>query len=114
MELSAAGAADPLFRGLTTPFTTFQLHNDSFTVPPGATLLAHSPACPAQAFRLGRNAYGLQFHPEVDRAIVSAWGASCAPPTDFLAPFLQAEASFDSASRMLLANFVSLAAPSAP
>ena len=28
--------------------------------------LASSPACPVQAFRIGRNVYATQFHPELD------------------------------------------------
>ena len=112
VALNRDGACDPLFRGLSSPFVTFQLHNDSFTVPPGATLLASSPACPAQAFRLGKNAYGVQFHPEVNRAIVSAWGAMSTPSADFLAPFLAAEGPFHAASEVILANFISLAAAS--
>jgi GMP synthase (glutamine-hydrolysing) len=28
--------------------------------------LASSPACPVQAFRVGRNVYATQFHPELD------------------------------------------------
>jgi GMP synthase-like glutamine amidotransferase len=112
VTLNRAGADDPLFRGLPSPFTTFQLHNDSFSPPPDAVLLADSPACPAQAFRLGESAYGLQFHPEVDRAIVSAWGALSTPPIDFLSAFLAAEAPFKAASHLLLANFLDLAAAS--
>lgn len=110
VTLNREGLADPLFLGIPPTFTTFQLHNDSFTVPPGATLLAHSPACPAQAFRLGQHAYGLQFHPEVDRAIVSAWGALSTPPVDFLPAFLAAEEPFNAASHALIANFIALSA----
>ena len=112
VELTEAGSMDPLFQGVLSPFVTFQLHDDCFSLPPGATLLAGSPACPVQAFRLGRRAYGLQFHPEVDRAIVSAWGASSTPPVDFLSAFLASEHPFGSASRLIIANFISLAAAS--
>jgi len=112
VELNREGMADPLFRGVPTPFVTFQLHSDSFSVPPGATLLAGSAACPAQAFRLGSCAYGVQFHPEVDRAIVAAWDTLSTPPTDFLSGFLAAEIRFNAASHAIIANFVSLAAAS--
>ncbi len=110
VDLSPQGALDPLFHGVPSPFFTFQLHNDSFSVPPGGTLLATSAACPAQAFRLGTHAYGLQFHPEVDRAIVADWGGMATPPADFLGAFLANEAPFRLASGRILANFLSLAA----
>ena len=48
-----------------------QWHFDRFTVPEGAELLASSAVGP-QAFRLRRN-LALQFHPEVDRAVIEAW-----------------------------------------
>lgn len=112
VELNAQGMRDPLFRGVGNPFVTFQLHNDSFAVPPGATLLAVSPACPAQAFRLGNAVYGLQFHPEVDRPIVSAWDRFSTPPTCHAAGFIRAQAEFDAASQAIIANFISLASAS--
>jgi GMP synthase-like glutamine amidotransferase len=49
----------------------FSWHEDAFTLPPGATELARSPAG-VQGFRAGRSV-GLQFHPEVDPAIVGRW-----------------------------------------
>lgn len=109
VELNDAGASDPLFAGVDREFLTFQLHDDSFTVPPGALLLASSQACPAQAFRLGTSAYGLQFHPEVTRTIVSSWGELFSPPRDYLSRFLAHEPAFKAASQTILANFVALA-----
>jgi GMP synthase-like glutamine amidotransferase len=49
----------------------FQWHFDSFTVPPGATLIAESDVAP-QAFVAGRS-LGLQFHPEVTTEIMDDW-----------------------------------------
>jgi GMP synthase-like glutamine amidotransferase len=49
----------------------FQWHFDSFTLPPGATLVADSPAGP-QAYTIGRS-LGVQFHPEVTPEIMDAW-----------------------------------------
>jgi GMP synthase-like glutamine amidotransferase len=49
----------------------FQWHFDSFTVPPGATVVAESDAGP-QAFVAGRS-LGLQFHPEVTTEIMDDW-----------------------------------------
>lgn len=47
-------------------------HYEAFTVPPGATELARSPAG-ASAFRAGRH-LGLQFHPEATAAMGASWG----------------------------------------
>jgi len=52
----------------------FQWHFDTFTVPPGAELLADSPAGP-QAYTIGRS-LGLQFHPEVTPEIMDSWVAA--------------------------------------
>jgi GMP synthase (glutamine-hydrolysing) len=113
VALTPAGAVDPLFAGMPDPFTTFQWHNDCFTPPAGALLLAGSPACPHQAFRLGVNAYGLQFHPEVDASIVALWSretpATAARSARFVADFTAAAADYGPASRLLLDNFLLLA-----
>jgi GMP synthase-like glutamine amidotransferase len=49
----------------------FQWHGDRFTLPPGATELAHNDVG-VQAFRMGRSV-GVQFHPEVDRELLASW-----------------------------------------
>ena len=49
----------------------FQWHFDTFTLPPGATLIAESDIAP-QAFVAGRS-LGLQFHPEVTTEIMDDW-----------------------------------------
>jgi GMP synthase-like glutamine amidotransferase len=53
------------------PGPWLQWHFDRFTPPPGAVLLADSPAGP-QAFAAGRS-LGLQFHPEASPEIVQDW-----------------------------------------
>jgi GMP synthase-like glutamine amidotransferase len=50
-----------------------QWHRDAFTVPPGARVLARSPAGP-QAFTLGPH-LGVQFHPEVTAQVIEDWAA---------------------------------------
>ncbi len=52
----------------------FQWHFDTFTPPPGARLIADSPAGP-QAYAIGRS-LGLQFHPEVTPEIMELWVAA--------------------------------------
>lgn len=49
----------------------FQWHFDAWTLPPGATEIART-ANASQAFVLGR-ALGLQFHPELNPALLDGW-----------------------------------------
>lgn len=79
IRLTRRGEGDPLFRGLLSPFPTFQWHDDSFDLPPDADLLAGTAACPHQAFRIG-SGWGVQFHPEITREILSLWAADEDPP----------------------------------
>jgi GMP synthase-like glutamine amidotransferase len=51
-----------------------QWHNEILRVPPGAELLAESPAGPA-AFRHGPH-LGVQFHPEATPEIVDSWAVA--------------------------------------
>lgn len=50
-----------------------QWHEDTFDLPQGAVLLASSQIVPHQAFRYGQNAYGFQFHLEVNRPMLEQW-----------------------------------------
>jgi GMP synthase-like glutamine amidotransferase len=75
LELTAAGAADPVVGRVGR--RVFSLHEDTFELPPQASLLASSPAYP-HAFRLG-SAVGLQFHPDADAALAVEWAEEIAP-----------------------------------
>jgi GMP synthase (glutamine-hydrolysing) len=67
VSLTAEGAADPVFGALPATFTAFAGHKEAITrLPAHAVHLASSPACPVQAFRVGRRGYATQFHPELD------------------------------------------------
>jgi GMP synthase (glutamine-hydrolysing) len=68
-----AGQSDPLFSCFDGTEKIFQWHGDTFEIPHGATGLASSPECPNQAFRFGERTYGLQFHLEVDEALIQRW-----------------------------------------
>jgi GMP synthase (glutamine-hydrolysing) len=69
VELTAAGKEDPLLAGLPPVFDALVGHKEACRVlPAGATLLATSAPCPVQAYRVGRNVYATQFHPELDVA----------------------------------------------
>jgi GMP synthase (glutamine-hydrolysing) len=72
VEVTAAGAADPLLAPLAPRFEAFQWHSYECPLPPGATPLARSDVC-LQAYRVGAAAWGIQFHAEVTREDAKAW-----------------------------------------
>lgn len=72
---TAAGRDDPLTGALADGAPLFHWHTDTFDLPAGAVHLATSERTAHQAFRIGRAVYGIQFHFEADRALVSHWNA---------------------------------------
>jgi len=72
-----AAASDPLFAELPLTPDVLQWHHDEIIrLPAGATLLAASPRCTHQAFRVGTRCWGLQFHIECDAAMIEQWVAA--------------------------------------
>ncbi len=55
------------------PRMVYHFHREGFDLPRGAELLAKGDTYPNQAFRYGRNAWGLQFHAELTRAMMQRW-----------------------------------------
>jgi GMP synthase-like glutamine amidotransferase len=108
ITLTAAGGSDPLFAAVNRSFRAFQWHNDSFMVPSSAAHLAGSDLCPDQAFRIG-NTWGIQFHPEVDGAIVADWSRRAPNRERLTADFAAAEQTHRALARQLLINFLKLA-----
>lgn len=67
VTLTDAGRADPLLAGMPTTFDAYVGHKEACTrLPESAVLLASSPSCPVQMFRVRTNLYATQFHPELD------------------------------------------------
>jgi len=64
---------EPALTGLGDRLLVLHWHGDTFDLPTGAVQLAESDLCTNQAFRLGRCAFGLQFHVETDAALVRWW-----------------------------------------
>ena len=73
LETNAHGRADPVVSGLGLRAPVFQWHSRRFEIPRSATHLASTPTCANQAFRYGNNAYGFQFHLEMDQALIERW-----------------------------------------
>ncbi len=58
---------------LDQPMHVFHWHKEGFEAPAEAELLATGEVFPHQAFRIGTQAYGLQFHPEVTPQVFQRW-----------------------------------------
>jgi len=76
VHLTDEGRDHPLYSGSPDIFETLQWHGAEVTrAPPGATILAQSPACAVNAFAVGSCAFGVQYHQEMTATTVSDWGA---------------------------------------
>lgn len=67
VTVTEAGQYDPLTAGLPPQFTALVGHKEACDkVPDNAVLLLTSEPCPVQMFRIRKNIYATQFHPEAD------------------------------------------------
>lgn len=64
LALTPQGTSGPLRHLSNVP--VLHWHGDMFDLPAGADHLASTPLCRHQAFAMGPNVLGLQFHPEAD------------------------------------------------
>ncbi len=71
VALTPAGERDDVLGPAGRSVPVLHWHEDTFTIPPGAELLASSDHCVNQAFRAGR-ALGLQFHIELDAELAAS------------------------------------------
>jgi GMP synthase (glutamine-hydrolysing) len=89
VHLTDSGRHDPVLSALDSSETLFHWHGETFDLPPGAEWLAYSDACRHQAFRVGPNVYGLQFHLEVTPEMIADWcsqDANCGDVRELQAP----------------------------
>ena len=77
-RVTADAATDSVFGHLAGKVViAAEWHKDYISdLPDDAVVLAGNDVCPVQAFRMGENVYGVQFHPEVDSEIFSSWAAT--------------------------------------
>ncbi len=73
IHLTDKGKRDPLFMGFREDDPIYHWHGDMFQIPSSGQLLAQSTGCPHQALKIGKNAYGLQFHVEVTDRSIKEW-----------------------------------------
>jgi len=73
---TSMAASDQLLQELDDPIRVLQWHGAEVAeLPAGSKVLASTAACPVQAFRFGKHAYGIQFHSEVTSDTVPQWAA---------------------------------------
>ncbi len=72
VRLTPEGASDPVL-GSDAELPVVHWHEETFDLPSNATLLATTELCRNQAFRIGSQAYGFQFHVEIDAKLADAW-----------------------------------------
>jgi GMP synthase-like glutamine amidotransferase len=76
VELTPAGVRDPIFAGMARRQKALQWHSVRVAEPPeGAVILASSDVCRVQAMRIGRHAWSMQYHVEIEPDTVANWGA---------------------------------------
>lgn len=74
VTLTTEGAADPLLGQLPRSFKAHLTHHQSaLRLPHDALVLAGNDHEPHQAFRLGNNTWGVQFHPEFNEAVMAIY-----------------------------------------
>ena len=69
-------ALEPWLQDCPTDLHIMQWHFDTFDLPVQATLLMTNDICKHQAYRIGTNIYGFQFHLEVTPEIIADWLAA--------------------------------------
>lgn len=115
IDLTNAGKNDPLFAGLDNTIRVFQLHGETVELAPSGTeLLATGIQCRHQAVKVGTNAYGLQCHFELTRAMFTDWlttdhDLKQMESRQFLADFETFHEAYSATGNQLLQNFLKLA-----
>ncbi len=71
LTLTASGSESVLRHFTGAP--VFHWHGDAFDLPEHGVPLASTPDCPHQAFSVGANLLGVQFHPEVTPEGLESW-----------------------------------------
>ena len=95
------------------PKMVYHFHREGFSLPRGAKLLATGDVYPNQAFRYGENAWGVQFHAELTRAMMHRWVVHGAhrfvlPNAQQGREHLEGRMIFDAPLRVWLSDFLDL------
>ncbi len=98
---------EPVLKDLPTELPVLHWHSDTFDLPAGAVHRAEDDDCRNQAVRIGRRAFGLQFHVETDAALVRDWAIADAA-------FVESALGGDGPSRIIAMSDAGAAAMRGP
>jgi GMP synthase (glutamine-hydrolysing) len=73
LHLTEAAESDRLLAGTASPALLFDMHNDTFDLPPEAVPLLRGERVPNQVFRIGETTYGFQCHFEATPRTAEHW-----------------------------------------
>ncbi|MFN7103257.1 MAG: glutamine amidotransferase [Pseudorhizobium sp.] len=95
------------------PKMVYHFHREGFSLPHGAQRLAEGDIYPNQAIRYGDNAWGVQFHAELTRAMMQRWVVRgehrfIMPNAQKGSEHLEGRMIFDAPLRQWLSNFLAL------
>ena len=118
VELTNSGERDPLLGVMPRRFAAFQWHSYGFRLPPSGSALAHGPDDAIQAARIGDATWGIQFHAEVNAAIVEDWieedgGRECTDPAALRDQTAANLPRWTAQGRALCSRFLEIARPRA-
>lgn len=105
VDQSKAARGDLVFRDLPKKFEVFQWHGDTFSIPPKGVLLVKGRPIKHQAFRVGKSAYGLQFHVEVDDKKLASWFARSSKKANYIRKYSQIKERYIKTAKHLYKNF---------
>ncbi|MDD5115972.1 MAG: type 1 glutamine amidotransferase [Candidatus Omnitrophica bacterium] len=118
VDLTDEVRKDVIFEGSLPSINVFHWHSDMFNIPERGILLATGSGCPHQAFKVGDNAYGLQFHLEVTDKDIKEWylryagsepSGNNAGLESMLKGYLSQKTAFHSQAERIYKNFLTVA-----
>ncbi len=112
--LTPEGKADSVFCGIDSIFPVFQLHGETVEIPEKGVLLAGGGYCRNQALKIGGNAYGFQFHIELNKGMLERWlceddDLKRLNRNSVLAGYERIKEGYEAAGRRIIENFLNLA-----
>ena len=117
VKLTAEGEADSLLAGLPGEFVVFQLHGETVLLSPEMSLLGTGDNCMNQIIRIGKNAYGFQFHFELTDDLLKSWMSEDADLQKadhdmLLNDYRLLKADYHKTGGLIIANFLAISGKS--